>query len=137
MQLLVSVICDSATDYQGKLCILGAFDTIQFRQLPQHHPQCFIALRFVFERSETGVHAIQTEFFNPDGEPVIKPIRGKSNVLFPPETRYLSNNIIIMMQNLRFQKTGPHRVVITVDDEPCATIPLTVRLITRPAPRTN
>ncbi len=137
MQLLVSVICDSATDYQGKLCILGAFDTIQFRQLPSHHPQCFIALRFVFERSEAGMHTVQTEFFNPDDEPVIKPIKGKSTVVFPPETRYLSNNIIIMMQNLRFQKTGPHRVVISIDGELRTTIPLTVRLITRPGPRTN
>ncbi len=137
MQLLVAALCDSATDYQGKLCLLGAFDTVQFQQLPGHHPQCFIALRFVFERAESGVHTIETTFLNPDDEPIIQPITGKSTVVFPPETRFLSNNIIIMLQNVRFEKTGPHRVVISVDDEPRTTIPLTVRLIKRPAPRTN
>lgn len=137
MQLLVAAICDSATDYQGKLCLLGAFDTIQFHKLPGHHPQCFIALRFVFERSESGLHTIETAFLSPDNEPVMQAITAKSTVVFPPETRFLSNNIIIMLQNVRFEKTGPHSVVISVDGERRTTIPLTVRLIQRQAPRTN
>ncbi len=137
MQLLVSAICDSATDYQGKLCMLGVFDTVQFKSLPGRHPQCVIALRMVFERSEAGVHTIETAFVNPDGQPVVKPIRGKSTVVFPPETRFLSNNIIIMLQNLLFEKTGPHKVVVSVDGEARTQIPLTVRLAARQGPPTN
>ncbi len=137
MQLQIAALCDAATDYQGKLCLLGVFDTIQFAKLPGHHPQCYVALRFVFERSESGNHSIETHFLNPDGEPLIQAIKGQSTVVFPPETRFLSNNIIIMLQNLRFEKTGPHRVAISVDGETQASIPLTIRLIARRGPPTN
>ena len=40
MELLTSVICDSASDYGGKLCILGAFDTVWSTKFPNQHPHC-------------------------------------------------------------------------------------------------
>lgn len=137
MQIQLTALCDAATDYQGKLCLLGVFDTIQFRQMPGIHPQCFIAMRFVFERSEAGNHTITTSFLNPDGDPISQPINGRNTVVFPPEARFLSSNVIIVLQNLRFEKTGPHSIVVSVDNAQQAAIPLTVRLVTRQVPPTN
>ena len=34
MEVLTALIADSASDYQGKLCVLGSFDTICARQYP-------------------------------------------------------------------------------------------------------
>ncbi|MDB6032554.1 MAG: hypothetical protein JWM16_2892, partial [Verrucomicrobiales bacterium] len=38
MEIQVAVLCDAATDYQGKLNILGTFDTIFTAQMPAVHP---------------------------------------------------------------------------------------------------
>jgi hypothetical protein len=55
MDVQVAVLCDSAVDYRGKLCILGTFDTIFTTQLPAVHPHCSIALRLIFrDDDETG-----------------------------------------------------------------------------------
>ena len=40
MNIQVAVLCDAATDDNGKLNLLGAFDTIYTQQLPAVHPQC-------------------------------------------------------------------------------------------------
>ena len=48
MNIQVAVLCDAATDDNGKLNLLGAFDTIYTQQLPAVHPQCSIALRVTF-----------------------------------------------------------------------------------------
>jgi len=51
MNIQVAVLCDAATDDNGKLNLLGAFDTIYTQQLPAVHPQCSIrAPRHFFQR---------------------------------------------------------------------------------------
>ena len=40
----------------GKLNLLGAFDTIYTQQLPAVHPQCSIALRLTFGHEDEGAH---------------------------------------------------------------------------------
>lgn len=45
MDIQVAVLCDYAADYQGKLCVQGAFDTLFARQFPVVHPACALALR--------------------------------------------------------------------------------------------
>ena len=47
MELISASLCDFASDYQGKLCVLGAFDTIGAKQYPAVHPQCSVALRLL------------------------------------------------------------------------------------------
>jgi hypothetical protein len=54
MDIQAALLCDSATDYRGKLCILGTFDTIITQNLPSTHPHCSIALRIVFRDSDEG-----------------------------------------------------------------------------------
>ena len=54
MTIQIAVLCDAATDYNGKLNLLGTFDTILTSQLPAIHPQCSIALRIAFNRIEEG-----------------------------------------------------------------------------------
>ena len=39
MNIQVAVLCDAATDDNGKLNLLGAFDTIYAPQTPAVHPQ--------------------------------------------------------------------------------------------------
>jgi hypothetical protein len=54
MNIQVAVLCDAATDDNGKLNLLGSFDTIYAPQLPAVHPQCAVALRVTFMSGDEG-----------------------------------------------------------------------------------
>jgi len=42
MNIEIIALCDAATDQQGKLNILGAFDTVFTKSLPTVHTQCAV-----------------------------------------------------------------------------------------------
>ena len=67
MNIQVAVLCDAATDENGKLNLLGAFDTIYTQQLPAVHPQCSIALRVTFGHEDEGQHKLRLNFVDADG----------------------------------------------------------------------
>ena len=48
MQVEIFSISDAATSENGKLNILGAFDTIWVRQFPALYPHCAVAVRMRF-----------------------------------------------------------------------------------------
>ena len=74
MTIQIAVLCDAATDYNGKLNLLGTFDTIITSQLPAVHPQCSIALRLAFGRIEEGAHKVKMNFVDEDGRLVMPSI---------------------------------------------------------------
>ena len=73
MNIQVAVLCDAATDSDGKLNLLGAFDTIYAQTLPAIHPQCSIALRLVFSKMEEGHKEMKLTFVDEDGKLVMHP----------------------------------------------------------------
>ena len=65
MNIQVAVLCDAATDDNGKLNFLGAFDTIYARELPATHPQCAVALRVTFLSGDEGKRQMKLNFVGP------------------------------------------------------------------------
>src|SRR2546425_8041034 len=39
MHVQIAALCDAATDYNGKLNLLGTFDTVLTQQMPAVHPR--------------------------------------------------------------------------------------------------
>ena len=74
MNIQVAVLCDAATDDNGKLNLLGAFDTIYAPQLPAVHPQCSVALRVTFMSGDVGERKLKLNFVNADGRAIMPPI---------------------------------------------------------------
>ena len=42
MDIQVAVLCDAATDYKGKLNLLGTFNSVYTRELPANYPHCLL-----------------------------------------------------------------------------------------------
>jgi hypothetical protein len=135
MDIQVAVLCDAATDYGGKLNILGTFDTIVTQQLPAVHPQCSVALRIVFSRIEEGAHKVKINFVDEDGRSVMPSIDLPVDVVFPPEVTSLSRNFIVNIQHLKFDRTGQYAIDMAIDGRHETSIPLQVRQMTDPAPK--
>jgi hypothetical protein len=69
MEVEAFILCDCATDQQGKLNILGAFDRLYARKIPAVHPACAVAVRLRFSKIEEGDHTIRINFIDADGNP--------------------------------------------------------------------
>ncbi len=130
MTIQIAALCDAATDYSGKLNILGTFDTIFSTQLPAVHPNCSIALRFLFTRLDEGAHQLAIHFVDDDGQDIMPPIPNLPlHVEIPDEVEFLSRNCIVNIQQLRFEHPGQYAIDIALDSTHVASIPLRVTQI--------
>jgi hypothetical protein len=128
MELISASLCDFASDYQGKLCVLGAFDTIGAKQYPAVHPQCSVALRLLLREEDRGSHKLQVFFINPDGQYLI-PAAQSPNIDFdvpalPPEAFFLSRNFVLHFQGLPLPQPGQYEIRVLIDGKMISTLPL-------------
>jgi hypothetical protein len=127
MQLQLASLCDSASDYQGKLCILGAFDTLCAHQFPVVHPQCSLALRLLFEQEDQGHHDLTIRLIDDSGEEVMPAFTPAMDVTFPPGyVPFVTRNLVLNLQRLRFEKPGVFRFHVILDGDTLSRIPLRV-----------
>ena len=128
MNVQVAVLCDAATDDNGKLNLLGAFDTIYTQQLPAIHPQCSVALRVTFFSGDEGKHELKFNFVDADGHsimPGFPPI--PVEVTLPDDMHFGTRNFIVNIQQLKFDNPGLYSIDIRLDDQSQASIPLLVK----------
>ncbi len=129
MDIQVAVLCDAATDYKGKLNLLGTFNSVHTRELPANYPQCSIVLRVVFKLVEEGSHKLRINFVDEDGKFVMPSIELPFEVSVPENDSFAYRNFILNIQRLKFEKFGQHAVDIAIDGRQEASIPLEVKQI--------
>jgi hypothetical protein len=128
MNIQAAVLCDAATDDNGKLNLLGAFDTIYTPQLPAIHPQCSIALRVTFFSGDEGKHSLRLNFVDADGRSIMPDFESiPVEVLLPEDMHFGTRNFIVNIQQLKFEEPGLYSIDVTLDDQPLASIPLLVK----------
>jgi len=127
MNIQVAVLCDAATDDNGKLNLLGAFDTIFAPQLPAVHPQCSVALRVTFVSGDEGDRKLKLNFVNADGHSIMPPIEIPVSVALPEDAHFVTRNFIVNIQGLRFPEAGLYSVDVRLDDKSKAGLPLWVK----------
>ncbi len=127
MNIQVAVLCDAATDDNGKLNLLGAFDTIYTQQLPAVHPQCSIALRVTFGNADEGQHKLQLQFVDADGRSIMPAIDIPVQVVLPGDSHFGTRNFIVNIQQLKFQNPGLYSIDVALDGAAQASIPLLVK----------
>ena len=122
----VFVMCDGANDSQGKLNILGAFDTIVAGEFPFIHPHCTMAIRLRFDRMDSQESTIHLTIQTESGTKVLAAIdtvlkRGASST--PTGTA----NMIVNINSIRFETPGDYTITLQVDGIPTAITPLYIR----------
>jgi hypothetical protein len=129
MNVQVAVLCDAATDDNGKMNLLGAFDTIYAQQLPAVHPQCAVALRVTFAADDEGKRKLKLNFINADGRAIMPAIEVPVAVALPDDAHFLTRNFIVNIQQLKFAEAGLYSVDVRLDDKSHASIPLLVKFM--------
>ena len=131
MQVEIFTVCDAATSENGKLNILGSFDTIWVRKFPAVYPHCAVAVKMRFPSLEQGAHAIAVRFIDADGHNILPPVNGSFAVKMPADQRSASADIVLNIQSLNLAKPGEYAMELAVDGHNTISLPLFVR----PAPQ--
>jgi len=128
MEIETFVLCDAATDYRGKLNILGTFDTIHAGKLPVVWPHCALALRIRFSRIEEGEHRVRISFMDEDGRAVLPPLDGMVRVAFGPDAKTMATNMILNMERIKLENPGEYAINLAIDGRQEKSLPLYLRL---------
>jgi hypothetical protein len=129
MIVQIATLCDSAADYNGKLCLMGAFDTLCAREFPVVHPQCSLALRFIFDHAEAGRHGFAVRCVDPDGAECLPPFEPMVDVGFPSDfVPFVTRNLVLNLQRVKFDRAGLYQWEVWHHNAVVTRIPLRVTL---------
>jgi len=128
MDLQISAIADYAADYNGKLVLNGAFDTLAARSFPVTHPNCALALRFCLTHEDIGDHKLSISIIDEDGKVIDPkmPIKGDFPVQIPENVAFNTRNLVINLNGLKFEQAGIYSVDINIDEELVSRLPIQV-----------
>jgi hypothetical protein len=126
MDIQVATLCDSAMDYNSKLCVLGTFDTIGSRVLPVVHPAAALALRICFRQADEGNHQLSIRLIDEDGNNSMQPLEAAIDIKLAEGAEFVTRNMILNFQPLRFEKAGLFSFEVALGGQTLASIPLRV-----------
>jgi hypothetical protein len=127
LNIEIFTLCDAATEYHGRLNILGVFDTIFAPRMPAMHPYCSVALRIRFGMIEQGEHRLRLHIVDDDGNLVVPPIEGALNVALPANSQIASANLVLNLGQLQFMSYGEYAINLAIDENQVASLPFWVK----------
>lgn len=129
MNIEAFLLCDCATDQQGKLNVLGAFENIFTKQIPALHPACAVAARIRFSQIERGSHKVKINIIDEDGKEVGPKIEGDITVNIGKGEDSTVANFILNIQGLKLENYGEYRIDLAIDGRQEGVLPFHVRQI--------
>lgn len=126
MEIDIFAICDFAQDMNGKLVIVGTFDTIFTPDLPVVHPMCSVAVRFRFNRNEVGQHSFRVSFLDGNGKEFLPPTSGDINVQIKSSIDEGRVNIVLGIGMLKLSSYGKYYVNLSLDGKQIKSLPFSV-----------
>jgi hypothetical protein len=126
MKTELFTLCDFAQENEGKLTVVGTFDTIVAREFPCVHPLLSVVVRLRFDIWEFGRHSFRVESRDLDGESIVAPISGSLEVRGVGNATAVSH-VLFNVASVRFKGSGVASFVLYVDEKEIGSIPLYIR----------
>ncbi len=126
MKIELFSFCDFAQENNGKLTIVGTFDTIIARSFPCVHPQFSVVIRIRFDLWEFSAHKFRIESVDLSGSPCTDPIEGTVSVSGVGNATAVSH-LLFTISSLNFKSAGMINFVLFIDGRELASIPLYIR----------
>jgi hypothetical protein len=127
MQVKLALLADSANiSREGKLNILGVFDTIYTRQFPTKHPHMQLVMRFEASPEEAGRRCqVEVQLVTQDGRVVFR-VPGSVDLVRRELGEMVGVDHILALANISFEEPGRYTFRIAVDGVVAASVPLRV-----------
>lgn len=128
MDIQIATLCDHAADYNGRMVISGTIEVLAAQALPVVHPHCCLALRLCITPEDNGPHKFSVNIIDGDGKSLDKnmPIDADMPVELPDDVPFLTRNLVLNLQGLKFPEEGVYFIDISIDDELVQRLPLRI-----------
>lgn len=124
MEIEIFTLCDFAQDNNGKLIIVGTFDSIAAKTFPVRHPACSLACRLRFAKKEFGPHTATIRFIDQQNAELVQPLEAEIMVGEPKIGDHSTINLVINYNNIEFKNPGRYSFELYMDGEWRTGIPL-------------
>ena len=128
MDIQIATLCDFAADYNGKMVISGTFDTLAGQAMPLVHPSCVLAMRICITPEDSGQHKFTVNIIDADGNPLDEkmPIEADMPIDLPANVPFMTRNLFLNLQGLKFPTDGVYYVDLSIDEELVSRVPLRI-----------
>ena len=124
LKLEIFTLCDSAVDYGGKVCILGAFDSVAASAAPYTVAHCAVVARMRFHRIEEGNHKLRVTLADQDGKMIMPSVDAEVGVRFSEKAQSATFNLVMQVNGLKLEQFGEYTVDLAVDGIHQGSLPL-------------
>ena len=124
LKLEIFTLCDSAVDYGGKVCILGAFDSVAAAEAPYTVTHCAVVARMRFHRIEEGNHKLRVTLADQDGKMIMPNVDAQVGVRFTEQAQSATFNLVMQINGLKLDQFGEYTVDLAVDGVHHGSLPL-------------
>lgn len=124
LKLEIFTLCDSAVDYGGKVCILGAFDSVAASEAPYTLTHCAVVARMRFHRIEEGNHKLRVTLADQDGGMIMPNVDAQVGVRFSEKSQSATFNLVMQINGLKLEQFGEYTVDLAVDGVHQGSLPL-------------
>lgn len=126
MEVDLAVVADAANvSQEGKLNVLGVFDTIWAREFPFRHSAMVFVLRLRADFTEQGGHAMEVRLLDADGGQIFK-AEGPVKVPKGAPGRPARPHVILTLNAISFPRPGDYAFEVTLDGSHLKSVPLHV-----------
>jgi len=128
MDIQIATLSDHAADYNSKMVITGTFDTLASQKMPLVHPHCCLAMRLCITPEDSGQRKFSVNIIDEDGNSINDqmPINADMPIELPDSVPFMTRNLILNLQGLKFENEGIYSIDISVDEELTQRIPLRI-----------
>ena len=132
MDVTLAVCCDAANvSREGKLNLLGIFNSIQAAQYPCTHPHLALVLRVEARIGEEGIYPLELKLVDEDGH-VLFAIGGQVTLQGAEPGRPMTAQTIMDINNFTLPRPGTYAFDIMIDKKVVRSIPIHAFSETRP-----
>jgi hypothetical protein len=135
MKVEIFCLCDFAQPAdQGKLNIIGLFDTLGFDNVPARIGLFAVAIKLKIGSTDIGQKKIKISFFDPEKKPILTGIEAAIQV--QPVLGFSHSNIqlISLIPQLQFLSFGEYSIDLEIDGQQVASTQLRVIQLSSSSP---
>lgn len=126
MDLDFAVIADAANvSQEGKLNLLGVFDTIWAREFPFRHANMVFVLRVKADFTEEGAHHLVVRLIDADGGQLFR-AEGPLQVPAGSPGRPIRPHVVLGLSGVSFARPGDYSFELMLDERHLTSVPLYV-----------
>jgi hypothetical protein len=115
MDVTLAVSCDAANvSREGKLNLLGIFNSIHAAEFPCTHPHLALVLRVEARLGEEGVYPLQIKLVDEDGQQMFD-IGGQLSLQGAEPGRPMTAQTIMDINNLQLPRPGTYAFEVFLD----------------------